>query len=72
MMESEELVSSEEGGYDLSSFELRPRSKPFTAAQIAFPKAHYSNGMMRTSKKLIHMVEKAAADTGLSVKQVKV
>ena len=68
-MESEELISSEE---ESSSFEVRPRAKRFTAAQIACLKAHHSNGMTRTSKKLIHMIEKAAADTGLSVKQVKV
>ena len=56
----EELVSSEES-YDLNSFELHPRSKWFTAAQIACLKVHHSNGMTRTSKKLIHMIEKSAA-----------
>ena len=74
-MESEELFSSEEencGKKVLSSCGLRPRCKRFNYAQIACLKAHHANGMTRTSKRFIHMIEKAAADTGLSIKQVKV
>ena len=68
-MESEDSFDKKR---DLSSFKLCPLSKRFSAAQKACLTAHHSNGMTGTSKQFFHMIEKAADDTGLSVKQVKV
>ena len=65
-------MESEDSLDEKSDLKLRPRSKRFSAAQKACLTAHHSNGMTRTSKRFFHMIEKAADDTGLSVKQVKV
>ena len=73
---SEELVSSPEESCDekVSAKVVTScsRSKRFTAAQRACLKVYYANGMTRTDKKHAAVIARAADDTGLTTKQVKV
>ena len=44
----------------------------FTVAQKAFMNAYYKQGMTGTGKQYRHLVERAAADSGLTRVQVEV
>ena len=70
-MESEETSeeSAQESKEDPGS---RSRWKRFSPAQQACLKAYYANGMTGAKKKHGPLIEKAAHDTHLTVKQVKV
>ena len=44
----------------------------FTAAQKAYLNAYYSQGMKGTGRQYKNIIQRAAADTGLSSAQIKV
>lgn len=80
MLSSEDLFSAEENneehGIQHPSVPSVPTgAKPcrrFSAAQVACLKLFYANGMTGTGRKHRSLIAKAADDTHLSIKQVKV
>lgn len=68
--ESSKETESKEDPRNVATF--CSRSKRFSTAQRACLQVYYSNGMTRTGKKYSSLIAKAANDTNLSVKQVKV
>lgn len=63
---------SSESSEDKPSPKKIKASKRFTAAQRARLKMHYERGMVRTDKSRAPAIARAAQDTGLTIKQVKI
>jgi len=77
MLSSEDLFSAEENNeeHEIQHSSVPTGAKPcrrFSAAQVACLKLFYANGMTGTGRKHRSLIAKAADDTHLSIKQVKV